>query len=216
MVYNIKGGSRSRFNAFHVDRLAPFEEEKEDEALRCLMGTTLVVWSSVDCAKKPSGRLNGHKSNLQQGVGHRRRLNGVLVTLQQLLHSVVSPAVLTLSCHWIQMRQDERVSIVGFAIRTQHLKKLASIPEGFNDRLMKLKLPLGRKRTATLISAYAPTITNPEETKDGFYEELDAIITAVPQSDKLIVLSDFNACVGTDHQAWDKVIRRHGVGKCLQ
>ncbi|KAK3878814.1 hypothetical protein Pcinc_016624 [Petrolisthes cinctipes] len=47
-------------------------------------------------------------------------------------------------------------------------------------------------------------MTNPEETRDGFHEELDAIITAVPQSDKLIVLGDFNARVGTDHQAWDR------------
>ena len=79
---------------------------------------------------------------------------------------------------------------------------------------MTMKLPLGNKKNATLISAYAPTMTNPEETKDKFNEELDALIAAVPQLEKLIVLGDFNARVGTDHQTWDRVIGKHGAGKC--
>lgn len=110
--------------------------------------------------------------------------------------------------------EERREAGVGFAIKTEHLKKLASVPEGLSDRLMKVQLPLGGRRNATLISAYAPTMTNPEEIKDKFYEELEALITTVPQSDKLIVLGDFNARVGTDHQAWGRVIGKHGVGKC--
>ena len=77
-----------------------------------------------------------------------------------------------------------------------------------------MQLPLEKGTKATLISAYAPTMTNPEDTKDKFYEELDALITDVPQPDKLIVLGEFNARVGTDHKAWDRVIGKHGVGKC--
>ena len=46
-------------------------------------------------------------------------------------------------------------------------------------------------------------MTNPDEVKDKFYEELEALIASVPQSDKLIVLGDFNARVVTDHQVWD-------------
>ncbi|XP_038056050.1 craniofacial development protein 2-like [Patiria miniata] len=110
--------------------------------------------------------------------------------------------------------EERREAGVGFAIKTEHVKKLASIPEGINDRLMKIKLPLWRGRTATLISAYAPTMTNPEEIKDRFYEELDTLISAVPQTEKLIVLGDFNARVGTDSTTWDWVLGRHGVGKC--
>ena len=110
--------------------------------------------------------------------------------------------------------EERREAGVGFAIKQSHLRKLSSIPEGLNDRLMKLQFPLGRRRSATLISAYAPTMTNPDEAKDKFYEELEALIASVPQSDRLIVLGDFNARVGTDHQAWDRVIGKHGVGKC--
>ena len=110
--------------------------------------------------------------------------------------------------------EERREAGVGFAIKTTHVQKLASIPEGLNDRLMKMQLPLGHKTNATLISAYAPTMTNPDEIKDKFYEELDSLIASVPQSEKLIILGDFNARVGTDHQAWDRIIGKHGVGKC--
>ena len=78
---------------------------------------------------------------------------------------------------------------------------------------MKMQLPLGNKTCATIISAYAPTMTNPEEVKDKFYEELDTLITSV-RAGKLVLLGDFNARVGTDHQAWHRVLGRHGIGKC--
>ncbi len=103
---------------------------------------------------------------------------------------------------------------MGFAIKTTHASKLASIPEGLNARLKKLQLPLGHKTNATLVSAYAPMMTNPDEIKDRIYEELDSLISSVPQSEKLIILGDFNAHVGTDHQAWQNVIGKHGIGKC--
>ncbi len=74
-------------------------------------------------------------------------------------------------------------------------------------------MPVGRKRSATIISAYASTMTNPDDAKE-FYEELDALISTVPQADKLQLLCDFNDRVGQDHQAWEGVIRAHRVGKC--
>ena len=66
------------------------------------------------------------------------------------------------------------------------------------------------KRHATIVSAYAPTMTNPDEVKDKFYDDLDSVISAA----KLILLGDFNARVGTDHQTWEGVIGSEGVGKC--
>ena len=109
---------------------------------------------------------------------------------------------------------ERREAGVGFAIKSHLVRKLAKLPQGINDRLMTLQLPLGNKKCATLISAYAPTMTNPDDIKDKFYEELDALIAAVPQSEKLFVLGDFNARVGTDHQTWDGIIGKHGIGKC--
>ncbi|XP_047496478.1 uncharacterized protein LOC125044076 [Penaeus chinensis] len=69
-------------------------------------------------------------------------------------------------------------------------------------------------QSVKLISAYAPTMTNPEDIKDKFYEELDALIAAVPQSEKLFILGNFNARVGTDQQTCCVFIGRHGTGRC--
>ena len=68
------------------------------------------------------------------------------------------------------------------------MSKLAGPPKGVNDRLMTLRLSLSYgKKFATLVSAYAPTMTNPDEVKDKFYEDLNRVIAAVPKADKLIL-----------------------------
>ena len=62
---------------------------------------------------------------------------------------------------------------------------------------MTMRLPLHyEKKFTAIISAYAPTMTNTDETKDKFYEDFEYVISAVPAADKLIILSDFNARVG--------------------
>jgi len=66
---------------------------------------------------------------------------------------------------------------------------------------------------AHLISAYAPTLPTPDDAKEEFYNQLDQIISRTPYKHKLVLLGDFNARIGCDHQAWEKVIGRHGVGK---
>ena len=60
---------------------------------------------------------------------------------------------------------------------------------------MTLRLPLYGNKHATIVSAYASTVTNPDEVKDKFYDELGNIICATPRTDKLILIGDFNARV---------------------
>ena len=79
---------------------------------------------------------------------------------------------------------------------------------------MTLRLPLSGKRHATIVSAYAHTMTNPDEVNNKFYDDLESVISAASQTDKLILLGDFNARVGTDHQTWEGVIGSEDVGKC--
>ena len=79
---------------------------------------------------------------------------------------------------------------------------------------MTLRLPLSGKRHVTVVSAYAPTMTNPDEVKDKFYDDLDSVISATPRTDKIILLGDFNARVGADRQTWEGVIGTEGIGKC--
>ena len=57
-------------------------------------------------------------------------------------------------------------------------------------------------------------MTNQDEVKDKFYDDLDSVISATPRTDKLILIGDFNARVDTDHQTWEGVIASEGIGKC--
>ena len=111
--------------------------------------------------------------------------------------------------------EERREAGVGFAVKNVLVSKLAGPPKGVNDRLMTLRLPLSNgKKFATLVSAYAPTMTNSDEVKDKFYEDLNRVLASVPSGDKLFILGDFNARVGCDSTTWSGVIGKHGIGKC--
>ena len=115
---------------------------------------------------------------------------------------------------YIFKSEEGREPGVSFAIKTELVGKLSGLPKGINDRLMALRLPQSGYKHANIVSAYAPTMTNPDEVKDKFYNDLDDIISATSRTDKLILLGDFNARVGADHKTWEGVIGPEGVRKC--
>ncbi|VDL85301.1 unnamed protein product, partial [Schistocephalus solidus] len=94
-------------------------------------------------------------------------------------------------------KAQRRDAGVAFAIRNGIVGRLPCLPQGINDRLMSLRLPLRGDKFASIISAYAPPMTSSDAAKDKFYEDLHSLLATVPKADKLIVLSDFNARVGT-------------------
>ena len=108
---------------------------------------------------------------------------------------------------------EDRLHGVGFAIRTSLMKSIPSLPVGINERLMKLLLPLTESRHLTIISAYAPTLTNSDETKEKFYEYLDQLIRSTSPSDKLLFMGDFNARVVKDQASWKRILGSQAVGK---
>nr|VZI51202.1 unnamed protein product [Spirometra erinaceieuropaei] len=109
-------------------------------------------------------------------------------------------------------RAERRDAGVAFAIRNDIVGRLSCLPQGINDRLMSLRLPLwGGGKFATIISAYAPTMTNPDSVRDKFYEDLHALLATVSKADKLIGLGDFNVRVGTDHTALRGLLGPHGL-----
>jgi len=77
---------------------------------------------------------------------------------------------------------------------------------------MTLRLPLIKGCFMTVVSADAPTLVSDEITKDSSYSCLRAILQAVPRNDRLVILGDFNARVGTNHNVWSGNIRKHGIG----
>ncbi|VDM04356.1 unnamed protein product [Schistocephalus solidus] len=94
-------------------------------------------------------------------------------------------------------KAERRDAGVAFAIRNDIVGRLPCLPQGSNDRLMSLRLLLRGDQFATIITAYAPPMTSSDAAKDKFYEDLHALLVTVPNVDKLIVLYNFNARVGT-------------------
>ena len=116
---------------------------------------------------------------------------------------------------WKGKNPDEpRIHGVGFAIRSQLVHQHHLAPTIINERMMTIRMPLTRDSFLSLISVYAPTLTSEEEDKVAFYNLLDQTVQAVPVHDKLIVLGDFNARVGSDNHLWEGIIGHHGIGNC--
>ena len=107
-------------------------------------------------------------------------------------------------------KEERRKAGVGFAIKSYLVSKLSGLPKGINDRLVTLRLPLSGIRHATIVSACAPTMSNPDEVKDKFYNDLIIVISAAPRTDKLILLGDLCEWAQTTKSG----IRSEGVGKC--
>nr|VZI36784.1 unnamed protein product [Spirometra erinaceieuropaei] len=109
-------------------------------------------------------------------------------------------------------RPERRDAGVAFAIRNDIVGRLLSLPQGINDRLTSLRLPLRGGKFATIISAYAPPMSSPDAAaRNKFYKDLHALLATVSKADKLIALGDFNARVGTDHAARRGVLGPHGL-----
>lgn len=100
---------------------------------------------------------------------------------------------------------------VGFAIKNS-LSNAIHGPVAVSERLCWLRLTL-EKGFLTIVSVYAPTLCLPPEDKDDFYNQLSDILSTVPQNDKLIVLGDFNARVGAEHELWPDCIGKFGIGR---
>lgn len=109
---------------------------------------------------------------------------------------------------------EKRESGVGFALKNAIAQSLEQDPTPISDRIITMRLPLLKKCYVTIMSVYAPTMTNPDENKEEFYSNLRDTIKNVPNTDKLIIAGDFNARVGMESENWPDVLGIHGNGKC--
>ena len=113
---------------------------------------------------------------------------------------------------WKGKAEDEnRESGVGFVIKTSLVYKLEELPFGTSDRIMSLRIPLQGGRYATVISVYAPTMSHSEDDILLFYSHLRKLLSDVHKDDKILLMGDFNARVGADHDIWN-CLGRHAFG----
>jgi endonuclease/exonuclease/phosphatase family metal-dependent hydrolase len=108
---------------------------------------------------------------------------------------------------------EKRQSGVGIAMKTSLISLLDSLPRGVSDRIMTLRVPLSANRFLTIVSAYAPTLCDTIEVKEAFYDSLNSTMKTISQNDKVVLLGDFNARVGSVYEAWNGVLGRHGIGR---
>ena len=91
---------------------------------------------------------------------------------------------------------------------------LSMVEPGSNgsERLLTLRLNT-TDGPITLVNAYSPTLSSTPDAKDEFYENLASIIRNIPSQEQLVLLGDFNARVGSDHELWPSCLGHFGVGK---
>ena len=106
---------------------------------------------------------------------------------------------------------DPRQHGVGFAVRNSLLGMIEPGKNG-TERILTLRLNT-TEGPVTLVSVYAPTLSSTPEVKDAFYENLSSIIKNIPDKEQLVLLGDFNARVGANHDSWPTCLGPFGVGK---
>ena len=77
---------------------------------------------------------------------------------------------------------------------------------------MTLRLPFAKNRFATFVSVYSPTLNSSDDVIDRFYDTLYPTLRRISQDCKIILLGDFNARVGRNHDILHGVIGHHGDG----
>ena len=92
-----------------------------------------------------------------------------------------------------------------------------SVFRPISDRIMSVRLK-AHLSYITCFAIYAPT--NPisstieaSQLSEDFYNELHSALDAVPLTDMVVLLGDFNARVGTDTQMWHTVLGPLGAGE---
>ena len=76
---------------------------------------------------------------------------------------------------------------MGFAIEKDIVTNLTE---------MTMRLPLSKNNFATIISMFAPIMTNPDENKEAFYNQLASVLSGIPRTDKLLLTGDVKARIG--------------------
>ena len=77
---------------------------------------------------------------------------------------------------------------------------------------MVLRLQLNSGEFLKLMSVYGPTMQRCDEENGHFYESLNAVVNTDKQ-DRMVVLGDLNARVGSDWELRPYVLGKHGIGK---
>ena len=99
---------------------------------------------------------------------------------------------------------------VGIIIRPCHKENIINV-ERKNDRMMAMKLIVG-ETIINVINIYAPQERCEQEIKDRFWQELDGMLTDIPEDERTVVAGDFNGHVGQRNAGFERVHGGYGNG----
>jgi hypothetical protein len=83
--------------------------------------------------------------------------------------------------------------------------------EPINERMIRARFH-SKYCKLTIIQCYAPTNDATDEDKDDWYQQLQQVVSRVPQHDMLLVIGDMNAKVGDDNTSNERAMGTQGCG----
>ena len=105
---------------------------------------------------------------------------------------------------------DRSESGVGFLINKEIVGNIINF-KAINERIITITIRLNRKYQIQIIQVYAPTTSHDDKEIEDFYELLDNAIKE-EKSNATIIISDFNAKVGTSNDNTEKCTGKFGSG----
>ena len=63
------------------------------------------------------------------------------------------------------------------------------------------------------IQVYAPTSVHSDQEAEQFYDMLQSQVEKVPKKEKVIIMGDFNAKIGSDFNTWSPTMGKFGLGQ---
>ena len=114
--------------------------------------------------------------------------------------------------HYGKSKDQPKQEGVAIVLKTTLRSSVVSW-KGINSRIMRMQIKLAKSCHATVIRIYAPTFKRPIEERTAFYDQLSDVLASVPRNDRLFLLGDFNARVGSNCETWSDIIGQHGLGQ---